>query len=826
MFCRNGAKTIRRSILSVLSQSYSNIQYVVQDGASTDGTLEILRSFGDRIELVSEPDKGTNDGFWRALLRCRGEFISVCLADEALMPCAIERAVEEFLADPDLGSVTGDAYLWNDDGTIFGTHVGQPFNLLTYLLGDYCPNFSASFFRRKALEEVGFFNNRWRDGDLDTVEFEIWCRLGTEHKVRFVPYIFSKYGMNDDQMSHKLHRIVGELDSRRMIIDKYLFGSDRFFGRNDQLRRFITRRQFEIIIHHLTAHRRLEEANQITEKMAATLGLFSEESKAETIFLPPAEEVERGIVSIVRTLKRGVPDRLRSRIPRGAKLAFDRQLRNILNSPRLRQVILPRVTKTTISYGGSSEAVDAAELRRASFYHHVGKIYRDRGQVDQALGLWDELEFVRDRYLHSTTRQLMLKSPSLTEQKIASSFQAWADVYARPDLGRTKHPFLLPAPGERITIAYHCAFWLTDCARAQALSFVARHDRKQFRVIGYSHQNVSPDVAAVFDEFLVTGGMADGEFIDRVRSDGVHVLIELSGFSQGHRLAAMASRCAPVQISYLNHAGTSRVPNLDFVLADDIVTPIANDKYYSENIYRMPGSFFCFYYDEDELPPIAPPPRVKNGYTTFGCFGGPDKLNFENLRLWAGALHKLSNSRLVIQNVGTSSACTREFLTKQLGWLGIEPHRLTLLPGGTRDEILRNYALVDVSLDTWPYCGGNTIAESLWQGVPVVTFRGDRFSSAYGASLITAAGLGDLVAESPEAFADIAVSLGSDTAKLCDLRKNLRTMIKEYGFGDPVRFARKIENAYLDMLAQKFGGFATETAIEEQGGALRPAVTT
>ena len=72
MFCRNGAKSIERSIDSVLGQSYPNIEFIIQDSASTDGTLEILKSYGDRLNVVSEPDAGTNDGFWRALLRCRG----------------------------------------------------------------------------------------------------------------------------------------------------------------------------------------------------------------------------------------------------------------------------------------------------------------------------------------------------------------------------------------------------------------------------------------------------------------------------------------------------------------------------------------------------------------------------------------------------------------------------------------------------------------------------------------------------------------------------------------------------------------------------------
>ena len=169
MFCRNGARSIHRSINSVLSQSYPNLEYVVQDGASTDGTLEILKSYGSHIKLESAADSGTNDGFWRALQRCTGDIIGCCLVDEALTPHAIERAIQEFRADPKIGALTGNAYLWNESGIVFGQHVGQQFDLLAYLFGDYCPNFSASFFSRSALDQVGFFSNRWKH---DRLEFD------------------------------------------------------------------------------------------------------------------------------------------------------------------------------------------------------------------------------------------------------------------------------------------------------------------------------------------------------------------------------------------------------------------------------------------------------------------------------------------------------------------------------------------------------------------------------------------------------------------------------------------------------------------------------
>src|SRR3954467_9768230 len=96
MFVRNGGKALRRAIDSVMAQTYPNIEFIVQDAVSTDGTLDLLRSYGDRINLVSELDSGPSEGLWGAMERCNGEIVGSCLADEELMPDAVEQAVRAF----------------------------------------------------------------------------------------------------------------------------------------------------------------------------------------------------------------------------------------------------------------------------------------------------------------------------------------------------------------------------------------------------------------------------------------------------------------------------------------------------------------------------------------------------------------------------------------------------------------------------------------------------------------------------------------------------------------------------------------------------------
>jgi len=270
----------------------------------------------------------------------------------------------------------------------------------------------------------------------------------------------------------------------------------------------------------------------------------------------------------------------------------------------------------------------------------------------------------------------------------------------------------------------------------------------------------------------------------------------------GNRFAAMGSRCAPVQVSYLNHTGSSRVPNVDYTLADEIGVPTGSpeERHFSESVYRLPSCFFCFDYRSSESPALSDPPSANRGYITFGCFGYGGKLNPQLIELWARLLHRVPTSVLHLQNAQLNSHDCRKFISHQFQNLGIDSDRLTLARGVGRSAIMETYSQVDVSLDTWPYCGGNTIAESLWMGVPVVTLKGDRFSSRYGASLLAAAGCSDLVGETPEQYIDIASQLAYDLPRLRTLRQNLRQMSIDHGLGDSAQFARRLENAYLEML--------------------------
>src|SRR5678815_3324539 len=140
-----------------------------------------------------------------------------------------------------------------------------------------------------------------------------------------------------------------------------------------------------------------------------------------------------------------------------------------------------------------------------------------------------------------------------------------------------------------------------------------------------------------------------------------------------------------------------------------------------------------------------------------------DRVSEQVMAAWAGILKAAPGSRLIIKSRQFECASVRERYAERLNAAGIEPASVEVLPPtGGRREHLATYARIDIALDTFPYNGTTTTCEALWMGVPVVTVAGDRHASRVGASLLSAAGLGELVGGSVDEYITIAAGLAKD----------------------------------------------------------------
>jgi predicted O-linked N-acetylglucosamine transferase (SPINDLY family) len=293
-------------------------------------------------------------------------------------------------------------------------------------------------------------------------------------------------------------------------------------------------------------------------------------------------------------------------------------------------------------------------------------------------------------------------------------------------------------------------------------------------------------------------GLADEEAASLIRDDGIHVLLDLSGHSVANRLALFAWRPAPVLVSWLGYFATTGVAAMDFLLADEVGVPPAQQRWFTEKIRYLPDTRLCFS-PPANAPATAPLPALANGFITFGCFQDLPKITDGALRAWARVLSACPGSRLSVQNDSLRDAAMAERFRDRLRAQGIDPARCDLHPRVPRGAYLAAHAAVDVILDTFPFPGGTTTCEALWMGVPTVTLAGESMIARQGASLLTAAGLADWVADSEDDYVRRAVAHGGDLARLAALRDGLREQVHASPLFDAARFARNLERALAAM---------------------------
>lgn len=155
----NQARYLERAIASVISQDYANIEYIVVDPGSTDGSRSIIGRYEDRLaRVVLDPDDGPADGLNHGFALATGDIVAYINADDALLPGAVSQAVDYLIANPAVDVVYGDGYIIDADGRVTRVMESTPLNLRRYALQVGMILQQATFIRRTAMDRVGGFN--------------------------------------------------------------------------------------------------------------------------------------------------------------------------------------------------------------------------------------------------------------------------------------------------------------------------------------------------------------------------------------------------------------------------------------------------------------------------------------------------------------------------------------------------------------------------------------------------------------------------------------------------------------------------------------------
>jgi predicted O-linked N-acetylglucosamine transferase (SPINDLY family) len=365
-------------------------------------------------------------------------------------------------------------------------------------------------------------------------------------------------------------------------------------------------------------------------------------------------------------------------------------------------------------------------------------------------------------------------------------------------------------PAEKIRVGYYSADFHNHATTYLMAELFEAHDRDRFEIYGFSfgperNDEMRRRVSAQFHQFFDIRNLADQEVAQMSEALGIHIAVDLKGYTQDGRVGIFAHRCAPIQVSYLGYPGTMGTDFFEYIVADKIVIPEASRPYYSEQVVYLPHSYQVNDSKRtisDKVGTRADAGLPDSGFV-FCCFNNNYKILPATLDAWVRILEAVEDS--VLWLLDNNPSATKN-LRKEAQARGLHPDRLVFAKKIDPAEHLARHRLAGLFLDTLPYNAHTTASDALWAGVPVLTCVGRSFPARVAASLLNAMDLPELIAQTQNEYEATAIDLALNPAKLAAAREKVVQRRKTSPLFNGALFARHLEAAYVEMYRRERAG--------------------
>ncbi|MBF0293906.1 MAG: tetratricopeptide repeat protein [Magnetococcales bacterium] len=315
-----------------------------------------------------------------------------------------------------------------------------------------------------------------------------------------------------------------------------------------------------------------------------------------------------------------------------------------------------------------------------------------------------------------------------------------------------------------------------------AYAELAREDAVSLRYKGY------------VDHWIPTRGMTHAALAERIRADGIDLLVDLAGHTNNNRLPVFARKPAPLAVTWL-YGFTTGVSAIDYALTDSITDPPGAEAFYLERVWRIAPPALV-YRPQEEAGMVSSLPALTRGHVTFGSFGRSIRMNDRVVRVWSEILRQTPGTRLVIFSGNYQDPGMQEELYARFSAHGIERQRLEIGFTSSPWDKLRT---IDIGLDCFPLNSGITLAEMLYMGLPAVSMAEREVGGGLGAMLLRVLGREEWIARNEAEYVALAVELAADLPGLATLRAGLRGEMENSPLMDEPGFVGKVEAAYREM---------------------------
>ena len=394
---------------------------------------------------------------------------------------------------------------------------------------------------------------------------------------------------------------------------------------------------------------------------------------------------------------------------------------------------------------------------------------------------------------------LSMPIPAPGQRRVA---EAWSHfLLPSPPPARTPPVARRRAP--RLRLGY-----VSSDFRNHAISYLLcevweRHDRTRFETTAYciGPREESPlrnRIERAFDRFHDAVDDTPERTAQRIRDDGIDVLVDLNGHTRGARSEIFAMRPASVQLSWLGYLGTQGAPWIDYIVTDRFAAPEALQPAFMERFLYLPDCY-CPSDTRREIAPL-PASRADAGLPeqgfVFCCFNNTYKILPAVFDIWMRLLGGVPGSVLWM-SPGEATAMAN--LRREASARGVAADRLVFAPHVPISEHLARHVRADLFLDTSPHNAGTTANDALMMGVPVLTCAGQTMASRVAGSQLHAVGLPELVTENLQQYEARALALARDASGARILRKRLAANRHTTALFDMARFTQCLEAALVSI---------------------------
>lgn len=437
----------------------------------------------------------------------------------------------------------------------------------------------------------------------------------------------------------------------------------------------------------------------------------------------------------------------------------------------------------------------------ADAHNNLGNTLKDLGRIDEAEASYRCALEIKPDYEDAFGNLLFTLNyhPDRSGEEIFAAYREYDNRFCLPHHKTWRAHQNRRDGARRLKVGYVSPDFYRHSVRHFLEPLLSNHDKKLFEVYAYAELAREDAATARYktyaDHWVSTVGMPDAALAERIRDDGIDILVDLAGHTAHNRLQVFARKPAPVSVTWLGFGYTTGLTAIDYILTDATSTPPGSEGMFSEKPWRLSISNYAYRPAED-MGSVGPLLAVKAGRVTFGTLSRSVRINHRTIRVWSEILKQIDGALLVMDHKNFQDDGLRLSLQEQFAAHGIDSRRLVIGCHSPPWDVLRG---MDIGLDCFPHNSGTTLFESLYMGVPFVTLAERPSVGRLGSSILEGLGRSEWTARSEEEYIQKAVTLASDIPALASLRAGLRAEMENSPLMDEAGFARKVEEAYREM---------------------------